>query len=126
MHRIGRRTVRCAPLVLAGLLVLAGTGTAHAEGFGSLSGGTSAVPATTTMPIPVPVPASAPVPAPAIPPQGYVAYRPVLSRLLEPKQFYLNNYAGFQYPSRAPGATLTPTSFRAITSTRRRHFFWNK
>jgi hypothetical protein len=122
MHRIGRGTVRCAPLVLAGLLVLAGTGTAHAEGFGLLSGGTSAVPATTTMPIPVPVPA--PAAAPAIPPQGYVAYRPVLARLLEPKQYYLGNYAGYQYPSRAPGATLTPTSFRAITSARRRHFFF--
>jgi hypothetical protein len=117
MHRIGRRTVRRAPLVLAGLLVLAGTGTAHADGFGPLSGGTPAVQATAT----------APVSAPALPPQRYVAYRPVLSRLLEPKQLYLNNYAGFQYPSRAPGATLTPTTFRAITSTRRRHvFFWNR
>jgi hypothetical protein len=123
MHRIGLRTVRCASLVLAGLLVTVGTRTARADGFGLLSGGTPAVPVTTTLPAPVPVP----VPAPAIPPQGYVAYRPVLSRLLEPKQFYLNNYAGFQYPSRAPGATLTPTSFRAITSTRRRHFFfWNR
>jgi hypothetical protein len=119
MHQIEDRRFRSAPLALAGLLVLAGAGPSLADDFSVLSGSTPSIPA-----VAAPV---APMPAAACPPpQGYVPYRPVLSRLLEPKEFYLSNYAGVQYPSRAPGATLTPTTFRAITSARRRSFFWNR
>jgi hypothetical protein len=118
MHRIESRRFWSAPLVCAGLLVLAGAETTLAEDFSALSGSTPTVPA-----LAAPV---APMAAPACPPQGYVAYRPVLSRLLEPKEYYLSGYAGVQYPSRAPGATLTPTTFRAITSARRRQSFWNR
>jgi hypothetical protein len=57
------------------------------------------------------VPAPQPLPAP--PP--YVAYRPIYSRLLQPKTLVLGNYAGANYPSIAPGAVLTPTDFRVLT-----------
>jgi hypothetical protein len=52
---------------------------------------------------------------PVVPAQTYVADRPVVSRLLAPKQLTLSNYAGANYPSAAPGAAITPTEFRLRT-----------
>jgi hypothetical protein len=44
----------------------------------------------------------------------YVAYRPVFP-VPGTKPLFLNNYAGANYPSVAPGAVLTPTDFRMLT-----------
>jgi hypothetical protein len=44
----------------------------------------------------------------------YVAYRPAFP-VPGTKPLFLNNYAGANYPSVAPGALLTPTDFRVLT-----------
>jgi hypothetical protein len=56
-----------------------------------------------------------PAPEPLPQPPGYIAYRPIYSRLLQPKTLTLSNYAGANYPTVAPGAMLTPTWFGALT-----------
>jgi hypothetical protein len=44
----------------------------------------------------------------------YVVYRPAYP-IPGTKPLYLSNYAGANYPSRAPGAALTPAEFRMRT-----------
>jgi hypothetical protein len=49
-----------------------------------------------------------------MPPAPYVAYRPAFP-LPRSKPLVLSSYAGYNYPSRAPGAVVTPTDFRVLT-----------
>jgi hypothetical protein len=55
---------------------------------------------------------------PVAAPSGRVAYRPIYSRLLQPKTVYLNTYAANPYPP-----VLNPTAFRARAGQPRAPFF---
>jgi hypothetical protein len=58
----------------------------------------------------VPPPAGAGV---CVPPAPYVSYRPIYPA--PGRTLVLSSYAGSNYPSRLPGAVLTPTDFRILT-----------
>lgn len=65
--------------------------------------------------VPMPsIPVTCPPAAAATPVKPYYAYRPVY-RVPGTRPLYLSNYAGANYPSRSPGAAVTPTEFRVLT-----------
>jgi hypothetical protein len=59
-----------------------------------------------------------------VPPVPYVAYRPAFP-VRAARPLVLSSYAGYNYPSRLPGAVITPTDFRVLTGKPARpHWGW--